>query len=236
MAQTYQCRMLGEGGRIDHIPGSDVAAGEVVITNGMFQFATQPIAAGVLGTLRTAGGPPLVSIVKENGEMSVGDALYWNASGDPQGGTAGTGAATTTAAGNTLIGRVVEDAGATDEVVSAELTIGVLTQGSLENAIADPGDGEAIPVTRSGHVAIVTEGAETRTLAAPSFAGQQLLLYMKTDGGNCVITAATTLNETGNNTITFANTGEAVLLHGVEEGATFRWRVTTADGASLSTA
>lgn len=236
MAQTYQCRMLGEGGRVDHTPGGDVAAGDVVVTNGMFQFATQPIASGELGTLRTAGGPPLVSIVKANGAIDVGEAVYWDDDGDPQGGTAGTGAATTTATANTLIGRCVEAAGATDEVVSVELTIGVLTQGSLENAITDPGDAGAIPVTRSGHVAIVTEGAETRTLAAPTFPGQQLLIYMKTDGGNCTITCATTVNETGNDTITFSNTGEAVLLHGVEEGATYRWRVTTADGAALSTA
>ena len=112
---------------------------------------------------------------------------------------------------------------------------GVLGAGAVYAAITDPGNGGAIPVTASGYVAIVTGGGETRTLAAPSFAGQELVLYMKTDGGNCVVTCATTINETGNNTITFANEGEAVRLFAVEEGATFRWRMATADGAVLST-
>lgn len=102
-------------------------------------------------------------------------------------------------------------------------------------AITDPGDAGAIPVTASGYVPLVTGAGETRTLAAPSFISQEIVLYMKTDGGNCVVTCATTINETGNNTITFANTGEAVRLYAVEEGATLRWRMATADGAALST-
>jgi hypothetical protein len=54
-------------------------------------------------------------------------------------------------------------------------------RGPLESLIADPGNAGAIPVTRSGHVEIVTAAAETRTLAAPSFNGQLLLISMKTD-------------------------------------------------------
>jgi len=108
---------------------------------------------------------------------------------------------------------------------------------SIKNlgVITDPGDGEAIPVTHSGYCALVTAGAETRTLAAPSFIGQQLLLYMKTDGGDCVVTCATTVNEAGNNTITFDNEGEAVWMIAVEDGSDLRWRCATADGAGLST-
>jgi len=101
--------------------------------------------------------------------------------------------------------------------------------------ITDPGNAGALPVTASGYCALVTGGAETRTLAAPSFIGQELLLYMKTDQGDCVVTCATTINETGNNTITFANTGEAIRLTAVEEGSTLRWRCAVADGAALST-
>lgn len=102
-------------------------------------------------------------------------------------------------------------------------------------AIADPGNAGAIPVTVSGYVPIVTAGAETRTLAAPSFIGQELLIYAKTAVGNGVVTCATTVNETGNNTITFANAGEAVRLIAVEDGANLRWRCATADGAALTT-
>jgi hypothetical protein len=111
-----------------------------------------------------------------------------------------------------------------------------VTDDPVFRAVADPGNAGAIPVYQNGECALVTGGAETRTLAAPTFVGQELTLYMKTDGGNCVVTCATTINETGNNTITFANTGEAVRLFAVEEGATLRWRCAQADGAVLSTA
>jgi hypothetical protein len=105
----------------------------------------------------------------------------------------------------------------------------------LERVIADPGNAGAIPITRSGHVALVTAGAETRTLAAPTVAGRELLLYCKTYVGNCVVTCATTVNETGNNTITFSATGQSLKLTAVEEGSNFRWRLAQADGAALST-
>ncbi len=114
-------------------------------------------------------------------------------------------------------------------------TGGILGSAAFFASIADPGDGNAIAVTASGYVPLVTGGAETRTLAAPTFVGQEIVLYMKTSGGNCTVTIATTINETGNNTIIFANTGEAVRLFAVEEGATIRWRMATADGAGLST-
>lgn len=107
--------------------------------------------------------------------------------------------------------------------------------GTSFTAIADPGNGGAIPVTTNGYCPIVTAGAETRTLAAPTFAGQQLSLYMKTDGGNCVITAAAAINAAGNNTITFADVTDHLKLEAVESGANLVWRVVSSDGAALST-
>lgn len=237
MAQIYQCVRLGDTGRVDHTPAGAIAAGEVVVIAGMLCFATQPIAALALGTLETAGGPPKIRIVKAAGGIAVGNAVYWHAAGDPQGGTLGTGAADTVSAGGVFVGRCIVIAGATDEYVDCQMTIGVVTNGGLENAIADPGNSvKVIPVNASGHCALVSTGADTRTLGAPTFAGQQLLLYHKTDGGSCVVTCATTVNETGNNTITFTNAGDSILLHGVYDGTNLRWRCPVADGAALSTA
>jgi hypothetical protein len=107
--------------------------------------------------------------------------------------------------------------------------------GVSRRAITDPGNAGAIPVTYSGYCPIVTAGAETRTLAAPSHAGQELLLYMKTDGGNAVITAAAAINAAGNNTITFADVTDSLLLRAVESGGSLVWRVVSSDGAALST-
>ena len=81
----------------------------------------------------------------------------------------------------------------------------------------------------------MTTAAQTRTLAAPTYVGQQLLLSMKTDGGNCVITCATTVNQTGNNTITMDDAGDAILLVAKANGANKRWSVVSNDGCTLST-
>jgi hypothetical protein len=86
-----------------------------------------------------------------------------------------------------------------------------------------------------GHCDIVTAGAETRTLAAPTYLGQLLLVSLKTDSGNCVITCATTVNQAGNNTITLDDAGDAVLLVAKANGANKRWPVVANDGCTLST-
>lgn len=104
-----------------------------------------------------------------------------------------------------------------------------------DNNIADPGASGAIPVTQSGTVAIVTAGAETRTLAAPTYVGQELVIYMKTDGGNAVLTCTTGLNQTGNNTATYADVGDVMVLRAVEVGSNLRWRIVGNDGVALST-
>ena len=106
---------------------------------------------------------------------------------------------------------------------------------ALTASITDPGNAGAIPVTDSGECEIVTAAAETRTLAAPTYAGQLLLISMKTDGGDCVIACATTVNQTGNNRITLNDAGDAVLLVAKVNGTNKRWSVVSNDGAALST-
>jgi len=104
----------------------------------------------------------------------------------------------------------------------------------MGHPIADPGDAGAIPVTASGEVALVTGGAETRTLAIPTFIGQQIDLFFKTDGGNCAITAASAINMAGNTIMTFDNAGEHIRLVGIDIGGTRYWRVVCNDGVGLS--
>lgn len=100
-------------------------------------------------------------------------------------------------------------------------------------AITDPGNAGAISNVASGYVPIVTAAAETRTLDLPSFVGQELLIYMKTDMGNGVLTVTGAVNEAGNNTVTFSNTGETIRLIGVEQGAGLVWRAAVADPATI---
>jgi len=103
--------------------------------------------------------------------------------------------------------------------------------------ISDPGDGGSVDVSRSGYVELTTSGAETRTLPDPTFRGQQLDIVFITDGGNCVITSSSAMNQTGNNTATFADVGDHQRLVGIADGPTdsFEWREIANDGVSLST-
>ena len=105
----------------------------------------------------------------------------------------------------------------------------------VTTAVTDPGNAGAIPVANAGICPIVTAGAETRTLAAPAVTGIILTLAMKTDGGNCVVTCATLVNQAGNNTLTFNDAGDTLVLQAIEVGVDKRWRIIANDGVILST-
>lgn len=231
-----QATFVQEGESIDYTPVAAVESGQVVVQNSLVGITRSPIAAGALGSLATVG---VFDVVKATGAINGGAAVYWDADGDPVGGVAGTGAATTTAEGNTFMGKATIAAGADDETVRVRLE-GVASASNtihqdLTNVIDDPGDGEAIPVADSGTCQIVTGDAETRTLAAPTDVGQVLCLTMKTDGGNCVVTASAAINAAGNNTMTFADVTDTILLVGAISGADKVWRVMGNDGVALST-
>ena len=236
MAQNFQATFVQAGESIDHTPVSAVVAGQVVVQGSMIGVAKTPIAAAALGALAVKG---IFDVVKANEQQALGAALYWDADGNPYGGTAGTGCATTTAGGNTFIGFAQAAAGATDETVRVLWSGPVALTNTVHNALtadlADPGNAGAIPVTDSGKCDIVTTGAQTRTLAAPTYLGQLLLVSLKTDGGNCVITCATTVNQTGNNTITLDDAGDAILLVAKANGANKRWsdRKSVVEGKSV---
>lgn len=101
------------------------------------------------------------------------------------------------------------------------------TESGTVDQQADPGDGAAIAVTESTAVALVTGGAETRTVADPAFAGQELLLYFAVDGGNCVVTFASPINLAGDTIATFANAGESLFCKAFisDAAGSLVWRV-----------
>lgn len=102
-------------------------------------------------------------------------------------------------------------------------------------AITDPGNAGAIPVTRSGSVAITTAEAETRTMAIPALADITIAMSFDVDVGDCVITVAAAINMTGNNTITMAEPGDTIVLTAVQVAGALVWRMVVNDGCELST-
>ena len=101
--------------------------------------------------------------------------------------------------------------------------------------IADPGTGVAIPVTNSGSVAITTAGAETNSLADPTFMGQTLSLFADTYAvGDRVVTAASRINQAGNTIMTFGAVGDFIKLEAITIGGSLKWQVVSNDGVALS--
>lgn len=122
-----------------------------------------------------------------------------------------------------------------DGSTAVTLPTALLTCGTDATEIEDPGASGAIPVTTNGTCSIVSAGVETRTLAAPSFVGQRITLAFKTKVGNVTLTAATGVNQTGNNTALFDGAGDVLVLQAIEVGSNKRWRVVANDGVTLST-
>lgn len=217
-----------DGSSVDYTPAAAVTGGDVVVIGDRIGIAKLDIAANALGALATVG---VFAMLKVTGAITDGQDLFWDVDGTPIGGST-TGAITTEAVGP-WVGTAIGSAASGDTTV--DVALGQERPESLEANIADPGDAGAIPVLKSGHVNIVTAGAETRTLAAPTYAGQSLLIGLDTDGGDAVITCATAVNQTGNNTLTAADAGDAIELVAVKVGANIRWRVRSNDGVALAT-
>lgn len=95
--------------------------------------------------------------------------------------------------------------------------------------------GTAIPVTHSGSFPITQNGAETNTLAIPTFLGQTLTIFVDTDtSGARVITSAQRINQAANTIITLTEVGDFIKLEAITIGGALRWQVVANDGAVLS--
>jgi len=102
--------------------------------------------------------------------------------------------------------------------------------------MAGPGAGGSIVMgsRQSAIVSLVTAAAEARTLKDPTQIGQTLTLSLKTDGGDCTVTASSAINQAGNTIMTFADAGDVIQLVSISDGSSKEWRVVANDGISLS--
>ncbi len=106
--------------------------------------------------------------------------------------------------------------------------------GSTTNLVA-AATGTAIPVTASGSLAITQNGAETNTLADPTFLGQWIDLFVDTDtSGARVVTAASRINQAANTIITMTEVGDFISLKAITIAGALKWQVTANDGCVLS--
>lgn len=103
-----QATLRHSGDTIDYKPTSaSLAAGDVVVAGSMIGIAAKAIPVNTTGALHVKG---VFAVVKDASTIAVFDRIYWNPTGDPVGGTAGTGAFTTTEAGGVFAGVAVSAA------------------------------------------------------------------------------------------------------------------------------
>lgn len=83
-------KLSGPGESIDYTPAAAVTGGDVVVVNGIVGVSPVDIAANQKGSLTVEG---LAYVPKTTAAWTAGLPVYWNSTGDPDGGTSGTGAA-----------------------------------------------------------------------------------------------------------------------------------------------
>ncbi len=106
-----QATFVQEGCSIDYTPGSDVAAGDVVVQGDLIGVAKRPITANELGALAVDG---VFDFAKNTGvAYTVGQILYWDDTADK---------VTTTSAGNKQIGKVARAAASADTSVRVRVS------------------------------------------------------------------------------------------------------------------
>lgn len=126
---------------------------------------------------------------------------------------------------------------ATTPPVTLDTTALTFSLFSSQLKITDPGTGTAIPVISTGIVPLVvgSAGAETNTLAIPSFIGQRLTIVADTVGtGTRAITSSQTINIAGNTVMTFSAARQLVELAAITVAGSLRWAILTNISVSLS--
>lgn len=101
-----------------------------------------------------------------------------------------------------------------------------------DHVLTDPGAGKRIETLEDLQICeMVTVAAEARTLANPTKAGNRLTLRLKTDGGDCTVTASNGFNVAGNTVAVFADVGDQLELISVSHTTGFRWEVIANNGS-----
>ena len=203
-----QATYIQVGREIDYTPSSAVVAGQVVVQANLVGVAKTAIAASKLGALSVSG----IFDVDQNAEIiPAGAPVYWDADGSSVSGTAGAGAATATASGNTFMGFSQALTAATDSYVRVALRSAETVAGGVATATSITGTASTLPIAglaaAQGGTATVTGG----TSSTAGNAGGAVALTGGVGGATGVGGAATVAGGTGGAT---SGTGGVVSLTG----------------------
>lgn len=107
------------GNTIDWVvTGSAVVSGQTIVIGSIVGVAVTDGAVGETIAVTVEG---VFKVAKATAAITLGAPVYWDADGNPVGGTAGSGAATATSTGNTLMGKAIEAAAGGTATVKVKL-------------------------------------------------------------------------------------------------------------------
>ncbi len=99
----------------------------------------------------------------------------------------------------------------------------------------DPGSAGVISAVRSAVMALESNVATTRTVAAPVFEGQRLMLHATTNLTTTnQVTFSAAINAAGNTAIASGNSASIAQFIGVHNGTAMVWRLVANQGYTLA--
>ena len=104
---------IQDGDSLDYTPGADVAAGAVVVQNDLIGVAKRAIPANTLGSLAVGGVFDFPKATGGGTAIGAGATVYWSTAAQQ---------ATTTSAGNKLLGKTTKAAADADATVRVRLS------------------------------------------------------------------------------------------------------------------
>lgn len=160
---------------LDYTPAAAVVGGDVIIQAGIVGISPTDLAASEKGSVATEG---VFDVPKTTAAWVLGQPVYWNATGDPDSGDAGSGAAnqtgtgvymgicTKTAASGDNLGQVLLNAPYPERTVSVTATTGGGTTG-------------LIPAGAS-FVTVTSDSADKQISLPAGYVGQVLRILLGT--------------------------------------------------------
>ncbi len=212
-----------------------------------------PVVVGPAGTAATVSGNGLQvvsgNVQVDSGSVKIGSTTM---SETELGFLDGVSAGTATASKAVVLGASKEIATITTATITnltntnlttAALTLGATALGSTATEIDARCDDSAMVDTRTGagaisvttaYTALVTTGADTITLAAPSKPAFTKVIKMTTDGGDGTLAMTNIINALGAETtsITFNDVNDVIVL--VSDAASGKWILIANDGCTLA--
>lgn len=107
-----------EGNVIDYTAAAAHSSGDPIVIGSMVGIALTDAAIGDVISVALEG---VYEIPAATAEITLGAKVYWDADGNPVGGTSGAGAATATDTSNTLVGYAIAAKAATVSTVKVKL-------------------------------------------------------------------------------------------------------------------